>query len=148
VEWESFRFVKSPVRAVEKAVTCYGGDVSSVTDICRGRIVFDGVADLAACLELLRGDPVVRIVWLRNGYSGLYDVGAGGGFRVRGSFLHSRRFMGVEVARDLFLEACPAGHYTTIQLTCGSKLLPCKSSYSPHSLCTTVERLSLPLYRI
>jgi hypothetical protein len=38
--WESFRLVKRPARAVEKAVACYGGDVSRVTDICRGRILF------------------------------------------------------------------------------------------------------------
>ena len=81
-EWESFRRMKAPARAVEKAVTCYRGDVSRVTDICRGRILFDSAADLAACLQLMREHPAARIVWLRNGCSQLCDAAASGGFRV------------------------------------------------------------------
>jgi hypothetical protein len=32
--------VKRPQRAMEKALTCYGGDVSRLLDVCRGRVVF------------------------------------------------------------------------------------------------------------
>jgi hypothetical protein len=48
--------IKSPIRAVRKALACYGGDVSRVVDICRARIGFDDPAGLLACLEMIRGD--------------------------------------------------------------------------------------------
>ena len=41
--WRQRRLVKAPERAVQKAVTCYGGDPSRLLDICRARIVFDEV---------------------------------------------------------------------------------------------------------
>jgi hypothetical protein len=80
--WKCFRLIKPPARAVEKAVVCYGGDVSRVTDICRGRILFDNVADLAACIDLLWSDSRVRIVWLQNGLSPFVHPREGGCFRV------------------------------------------------------------------
>ncbi len=46
--------IKAPCRAAWKALTCYGGDVSRVVDICRARIGFGDPAGLLACLAMIR----------------------------------------------------------------------------------------------
>ncbi len=82
VAGEAFRHLKDPARAVEKAVTCYGGDASRLLDVCRCRIVFRRVVDLSRCLELASADEGVEISRVRNGMRPGSDAGASGGFRV------------------------------------------------------------------
>ena len=82
VAGEAFRHLKDPARAVEKVVTCYGGDASRLLDVCRCRIAFGSVADLVHCLELARADEGVEIVRVRNWMRLGSDAGAIGGFRV------------------------------------------------------------------
>jgi hypothetical protein len=59
--------LKSPQRALEKLLRCYGSDVSRLVDICRQKILFDGPEDLLACLKGLLADPEIRIVRIKNG---------------------------------------------------------------------------------
>ncbi len=79
---EFFRYLKDPARAVEKAVSCYRGDSSRLTDVCRCRIVFESVADLTSCVEMARTDAGVEIVRVRNGMQPGSDASGTGGFRV------------------------------------------------------------------
>ena len=58
--------LKSPQRALEKLLRCYGGDVSRLLDCCRQRILFDRIADIRAGLALLLADPEIRVVRLKN----------------------------------------------------------------------------------
>jgi hypothetical protein len=44
--------VKSPERGAEKIDCIYGGDVSRLLDACRETIVFEGLEQLADCLEV------------------------------------------------------------------------------------------------
>ncbi len=50
---------------MEKATVCYGGDVSLLLDVCRARVLFEGAADLEACLRAVIADGsgarVVRV---------------------------------------------------------------------------------------
>lgn len=80
--WIQLRFLKSPRRAVRKALTCYGGDPSRLADLCRARILFDRVADVAACLEAVRaGRPGVRVVRVKNFMAAGHDPWTTAGFR-------------------------------------------------------------------
>jgi hypothetical protein len=66
--------VKSPQRAAAKALLCYGGDVSQLTDICRARVLLGDPQGMAACLAAIEADGAVRVVraasrrpsWVRN----------------------------------------------------------------------------------
>jgi hypothetical protein len=81
--WRQYRYLKCPSRAIEKALTCYGGDVSRLADVCRARIAFDGAAGIAACLDLIwRCSPCVQVVRIRNGLDSALDSGPLGGYRV------------------------------------------------------------------
>ena len=44
--------LKDPERAVQKAVRCYGGDVSFLVDICRDALVFESIQDLRPLLKV------------------------------------------------------------------------------------------------
>lgn len=71
--------VKDPVRAMKKAILCYRGDVSRLTDLCRQSIVFEHFIDLFTCLEDIASDPEVEVFRVVNRldtqYSGDDTVG-------------------------------------------------------------------------
>lgn len=58
--------VKDPVRAMKKAILCYNGDVSRLTDLCRQSIIFEHFIDLFTCLEDIASDPEVEVVRVVN----------------------------------------------------------------------------------
>ena len=72
--WVRAGAVKSPRRAAAKALLCYGGDVSQLTDICRARVLLGDPQGVAACLAAIEADGAVRLVraasrspsWVRN----------------------------------------------------------------------------------
>ena len=65
-QWVRLGLVKRPSRAAAKAAACYGGDASRLTDVCRCRVAFDSLDDLAAAVgRLSAAAPVVRIVRVR-----------------------------------------------------------------------------------
>ena len=66
MEWIRLGAVKSPQRAVEKALLCYSGDVSRLLDLCRVRIYIPRVQDLAACVRIVTADTTVRVVRVKN----------------------------------------------------------------------------------
>ncbi len=81
--------LKAPARAVEKALTCYGGDVSRLGDVCRCRIAFDGLPELLRCAEIVaaaaaaaaagEGGGGVRVARVKDRLGG---AGPADGFRV------------------------------------------------------------------
>ncbi len=75
--------IKSPERAMEKALWCYDGDVSRVTDICRCRILYDGLADLTEGLEAVLACGVAWVCSVKNSLRDDHDSWTTGGFRVR-----------------------------------------------------------------
>ncbi len=75
--------LKAQGRAAEKAMSCYGGDVSRLLDVCRARVRCAGVGAVAACLAALRDDPAVAVVRVKNWLSARHDPATTGGFRVR-----------------------------------------------------------------
>lgn len=76
VKWAK---LKSPKRAIEKAVRSYdGGDVSRLLDICRQQIIFRNLADLRMCLEKVKQDSEVSVVRVKNRLS---DEGSSQGYR-------------------------------------------------------------------
>ena len=81
------RAMKAPARAVEKALTCYAGDVSRVVDVCRCRVLFASAAGVARCLELVRAAAAggVRVVRVKNGMDVRSNAWSTAGFRVRGA---------------------------------------------------------------
>ena len=81
--WERRPLLKRPARAIEKAVTCYGGDVSRLLDVCRARLVLEGLDGVTRCLRAVAATPGVRVVRIRNMLSPSHNVMATGGFRVR-----------------------------------------------------------------
>jgi hypothetical protein len=93
--WVRRRFVKSPARAIEKALVCYGGDVSRLVDVCRGRLAFDSLADLAGCLESVGADRSFRIARAKDRISHSDEARACGGFRVRAGPANSVFFVAV-----------------------------------------------------
>jgi len=58
--------LKSPSRAIQKAVRTYWSDPSYVLDICRCSIVFPTVSELTTCLECIYEDEQVELVRLRS----------------------------------------------------------------------------------
>ena len=74
--------IKTPLRAVEKAAACYGGDASRLLDVCRARIVVADEAALAHALERIADDGAVRVVRVKDGVSGDVSAATFGGFRV------------------------------------------------------------------
>ena len=78
--------LKPPSRAVEKAASCYRGDVSRLLDVARARLLFESAADLAACLELVCDqDPAVRLVRVKDWLHAAHDSDSTAGFRVLSS---------------------------------------------------------------
>ena len=79
----SLRFcdLKSPGRAIEKLVRSYGQDTSRLLDVCRQAIAFEGMQDMADCLNAIGSDPEVRIVRIKNRYTPGYDAAQSGGYR-------------------------------------------------------------------
>ena len=68
--------VKNIERGTEKVDHAYGGDVSRLLDVCRGRIVFEKIEDLCDCLSALADDETVSIVRIKSSMtkSGLKPV--------------------------------------------------------------------------
>ena len=81
-EWLRRGRLKPTRRAVEKAAACYGGDVSLVTDVCRGRLVFGSVPALAHGLALVAGCPAARVLRVDNGLLPGRESERSAGFRV------------------------------------------------------------------
>ena len=54
--------IKSPARAADKAIACYGGDASRLLDVARARLLFASAAALGRCLGLVAGAAGVRVV--------------------------------------------------------------------------------------
>ena len=77
-EWPG---LKSAARAVEKVLRSYDQDVSRLVDVCRQAIAFDGLGDLAACLQAIAADGDVELVRVKNRYDPDYDGGQSGGYR-------------------------------------------------------------------
>jgi hypothetical protein len=73
--------LKSVNRAIEKAIRCYGQDVSRLLDVCRQMIAFDCLPDLSACLGLIASDPHVRILRIKNRLDPAYNASGTGGYR-------------------------------------------------------------------
>ena len=82
--------LKSPARAIAKALSCYGGDVSRLLDVCRCRLAFRGATELAACLELVETDRRICIVRVSNTLVPGRAARLTAGFRVRSQSWHSR----------------------------------------------------------
>ena len=81
--WIATRFVKNPLRAAGKAASCYRGDVSRLLDVCRARIDFRSVGELAACVRAVAAaSPAARVVRVRNLMRAGEDAWATAGFRV------------------------------------------------------------------
>ena len=80
--WVRSGNLKPPARAVEKAVVCYGGDVSFLTDLCRGRLFFDSLPALTHCLARIGTCPAVRVLRLKNSLLARRDSARSAGFRV------------------------------------------------------------------
>ena len=85
VAWVRLGVIKAPGRAVEKALSCYGGDVSRLLDVTRARIEFARTEDLAVGLEavLAAASAGVRVVRVRNTLRREYEAWPTAGFRVR-----------------------------------------------------------------
>jgi len=58
--------LKRESRAIEKAFRCYGGDVSRLLDLSRHSIVFEEPEHMLQCVELLRADPDVQVLRIKN----------------------------------------------------------------------------------
>jgi hypothetical protein len=76
--------VKCPKRAVEKVLLCYEGDASRVVDLCRVRIVVDGLIQAAAAIAAVAADKAVRIVRVKDGMGRSQDPAAGLRVCIRG----------------------------------------------------------------
>ena len=74
--------VKRPERAMEKALTCYGGDVSRLLDVCRARLVFQRAAGLLAAARAAAADPAAAVVGVKNGMRMEESAAGTAGFRV------------------------------------------------------------------
>jgi hypothetical protein len=81
--WVRAGAVKSPQRAAAKALLCYGGDVSQLTDICRARILLGDPQGMAACLTAIEADGTVRVVRAASSLSPSSSSRPTAGFRVR-----------------------------------------------------------------
>ena len=79
--WMLAGVIKEPGRAIAKLLACYDGDVSCLLDVCRCRIVFDSVAGMARCLEVVAGPGPAHVVRVKNGLAAGHDAAASGGFR-------------------------------------------------------------------
>ena len=99
--------VKDPTRAADKVAACYGGDISALLDVCRCRLVFDSVEDLAACVALAARSADVRVVRARSTLRRGSAAGRGG---FRAVTLHVR--LVATVARELCLDQ----HICEVQL--------------------------------
>ena len=99
--------VKDPTRAADKVAACYGGDISALLDVCRCRLVFDSVEDLAACVALAARSADVRVVRARSTLRRGSAAGRGG---FRAVTLHVRLI--ATVARELCLDQ----HICEVQL--------------------------------
>eukprot|EP00286_Rhodomonas_abbreviata_P020362 CAMPEP_0181306638 /NCGR_PEP_ID=MMETSP1101-20121128/10415_1 /TAXON_ID=46948 /ORGANISM="Rhodomonas abbreviata, Strain Caron Lab Isolate" /LENGTH=829 /DNA_ID=CAMNT_0023412725 /DNA_START=205 /DNA_END=2692 /DNA_ORIENTATION=+ len=73
--------IKKEGRAAEKAIRCYGEDVSRLVDVCRQTLVFETVGSLADCLQEIANDTGVELVRVKNRLSPEEDGAASAGFR-------------------------------------------------------------------
>ncbi len=97
--------VKLPMRALEKAGTCYRGDVSRVVDVVRARLRFESAAGLLACLERVCGPGSgARVLRIKNSLHDGHDSRSTAGFRVtrtekRPSPAHTRSVLSATTGR-------------------------------------------------
>ena len=85
MDWMRRGVVKRPERSIDKALACYGGDVSRLTDLCRARIAFATAEGLAACVGLVARDQAlgaVEVLRVRNWMRDEHDAWPTAGFRV------------------------------------------------------------------
>jgi hypothetical protein len=76
------RMVKCPRRAMEKALWCYDGDVSRLADVCRCRVMFEGLEGICEFLEGLRGWQAFIVLRVKDYVSEDHDPRISCGFRV------------------------------------------------------------------
>mmetsp|Transcript_38217 Transcript_38217/g.61591 ORF Transcript_38217/g.61591 Transcript_38217/m.61591 type:complete len:285 (+) Transcript_38217:1549-2403(+) len=63
VQWPKIKHVD---KAVRKVTIHYHGSVSRLHDIVRQRIVFETLADICKCLEIISNDPDLYVVCFKN----------------------------------------------------------------------------------
>ena len=73
---QRFCNVKSPERAWVKTRRSYAGDVSRISDVCRGEMVLHSVGELAKLLDIVSADPRIEVMrgkcrFLMNDLDGL-----------------------------------------------------------------------------
>mmetsp|Transcript_6457 Transcript_6457/g.10211 ORF Transcript_6457/g.10211 Transcript_6457/m.10211 type:complete len:340 (-) Transcript_6457:761-1780(-) len=73
--------LKAPDRAVEKASRCYSGDVSKLLDVCRSMLVFDSIADLKTCMNVIALDQDIALVRVKNRLDPNHQSSETAGFR-------------------------------------------------------------------
>eukprot|EP00291_Cryptomonas_curvata_P030406 CAMPEP_0172209320 /NCGR_PEP_ID=MMETSP1050-20130122/35049_1 /TAXON_ID=233186 /ORGANISM="Cryptomonas curvata, Strain CCAP979/52" /LENGTH=521 /DNA_ID=CAMNT_0012889183 /DNA_START=1344 /DNA_END=2906 /DNA_ORIENTATION=+ len=73
--------IKSVSRAIEKATRSYGKDVSRLLDLCRQSILFECFDDLIKCLDIIRQDPDVCIVQVKNRFDPNFNSAQTAGYR-------------------------------------------------------------------
>jgi hypothetical protein len=89
--WIRGRWIKAPGRAMRKALACYGGDVSRLVDVCRGRSVLPDLRAVELCLRAVSQDclgGLVTVCGMKNYLASAYDSRRNGGYRV--SFVAAR----------------------------------------------------------
>ena len=73
--------IKRRERAIEKLYRSYSGDARQVLDLVRAGITFDRVEDLVRCLRIVRRDPRVVILQVKNRLSTSFDGRLSAGYR-------------------------------------------------------------------
>lgn len=73
--------VKTPLRALEKAHRCYGGNYSRLCDLARHSLVFETPEDLMECLEQMRADEDVQLLRVKNSLHADADAASSSGYR-------------------------------------------------------------------
>ena len=73
--------LKSSERALEKTFRAYGNDPSRLLDLSRRSILFRTLEEMHRCVELLRDDPDVACVRIKNRLDLGYDSAESAGYR-------------------------------------------------------------------
>jgi hypothetical protein len=65
---------KRRARAIEKVFRIYGGDATRLRDMVRSSLVFERVAEVTKCLEIILRDKRVTVVEIKNRFASTYDA--------------------------------------------------------------------------
>jgi len=66
--------IKHVDMAIQKMAIHYHGSTSQLVDVVRQRIVFDSLADICKCLEIITNDPDLEIVRFKNRFDPRKDA--------------------------------------------------------------------------